>query len=332
MKCTEIRELLSLYIDNMLDENQVKVVEEHLSSCAACRKEYNELKEMLELIGRTEMIPVPEEFRFRLKKALREEKQNMIDEGLIARPQKKKSQWRIITSIAAVFAVAILSYGFYDNVLGDLPFFKNGTDQAGPTAKTEEIDKQIAAIKEAEPDSYSGGSAEDSASSSDGTVVMKDQTNQMQMKMADESENKNVQNESADYGDVQTYGAAVGAEPNEGDRAIEEESAPDTGGSVEDFAFKSSMVASPDDCSRSLTGSGLERNSAAVQFYNKQIEEKLSGFDYQILETTYAQTGEWQFRIFIFRGKDGNTYNEEIQIIGKDGKIETICSNDFMGL
>lgn len=331
MKCTEIRELLSLYIDNMLDENQVREVEEHLSSCDACRKEYNELKEIMELIGQAEMIPVPDEFSFRMKKALREEKQKMIDEGLIARPLKKKKQWRIITSIAAVFAVGVISFSIYDNILGNIPFFNNSTDQAGPTAKLEES-YDLKNDDSTGETVIAGGSAEDSASSSDGTVVMKEESNDMQLKMADETNNANVQNESADYGDAQTYGAAVGSEPTDADRSAEAESASDANGSGEDFAFKSSLAAAPDDCSRSLTGSGLERNSAAVQFYNKQIEEKLSGFDYQVLETTYAQTGEWQFRIFIFRGKDGNTYNEEIRIIGKDGKIETICSNDFMGL
>jgi len=81
-----------------------------------------------------------------------------------------------------------------------------------------------------------------------------------------------------------------------------------------------------------LTAAGVERNAAAVQYYNNLIEEKLKGFDYQVLDSSYANTGEWQFKIFIFRGKDGNTYNEEILIIGKDGEIEVICSNEFMGL
>jgi hypothetical protein len=331
MKCIEISELLSLYIDNMLDENQVREVEEHLSSCDACRSEYNELKETVELLGQAEMIPVPDEFSFRLKKALKEEKQKMIDEGLIVKQPKKKNQWRIITSIAAVFAVCAISYSLYDNVMGTLPFFKNGADQAGPASATEEVNKKVADMREAESDSYSGSALDDE--SSDGSVVMKDQTENAQSPGGEE---ESAQYEiAADMGGAQTYGAAAGSEPYEGERSaggIEPEAAADTDGSSGEFAFKSSMASSQDECSRSLTGSGLERNSAAVQFYNMQIEEKLSGFDYQILETVYSQTGEWQFRVFIFRGKDGNTYNEEIMIIGKDGKIQTICSNDFMGL
>ena len=350
MKCIEIRDLLSLYIDNMLDEDQVREVEEHLSSCDACRKEYNELNSMLALIDQAEMIPVPDEFSFRLKKALKEEKQKMIDEGLIKKQPAKKNQWRIITSIAAVFAVGILSYGLYDNVMGGLPFFNNASDQVGPAAKTE----KTYPMKNADPageTGVAGGLAEDAASSSDGSVVMKGQADNLQPMTANmaeapaagdtqrsDSKEKAVQNESAEIADAQTYGAVAGPEPDGSTQpanGAEQESAADTGGSSGsggEFAFKSSMISSQDACSRSLTGSGLERNSAAVQYYNKQIEEKLSGFDYQVLETTYSQTGEWQFRIFIFRGKDGNTYNEEIKIIGKDGKIETICSNDFMGL
>lgn len=296
---------------------------------------------MLALIAQAEMVPVPDEFSFRLKKALKEEKQKMIDEGLIKKQPAKKNQWRIITSIAAIFAVGVISFTVYDNVMGGIPFFDIGKDQAAPSAKTEHIDEQAAAMKQADADTNLGGQTEDSASSSDGTVVMKDSSNDqlMMAKSANiaaddsaqnsDSQNKELRTESADLSDTQTYGAAVGSASNPGtEDAAQPESAADAGG----FAFKSNKLSADDEFSRSLTGSGMERNSAAVQFYNKQIEEKLSEFDYQVLETTYAQTGEWQFRIFIFRGKDGNTYNEEIKVIGKDGKIEIISSNDFMGL
>src|SRR5690606_27891473 len=126
MKCNEIRELLSLYIDRMLDEDQSAGVEEHLSACEECRNEYNEMKEMLELLGQAEMLAVPDAFRFRLKKALKEEKQDMIDSGIIQKPSKRKHQWRILTSVAAVFAVGILSFGLYHDVLGIFPNQLNG--------------------------------------------------------------------------------------------------------------------------------------------------------------------------------------------------------------
>jgi len=344
MKCNEIRELLSLYIDQMLDESQLKEIEEHLSVCETCRKEYNELKEMLGLLGQTEMIPVPDAFNFRLKKALKEEKQNMTDAGIIGKPLKKKSQWRILTSVAAVFAVGVLSFGLYRDVLGILPDKLNGGDQTG-TAQTEE--PYIA---------ESNDPASDENISSDGSIVMKNQSDDLQpvVKEAERADSDEMLNYSARSGEsiadfdaapMTAYGLADGAESDTGDKygtaadtVTEQEAADGSAESAGSAGFdgevrmKSSLAPSSEECSRSLAASGVERNAAAVQYYNNLMEEKLKGFDYQVLDSGYTKTGEWQFRIFIFRGKDGNTYNEEILIIGKDGEIEIICSNEFMGL
>ena len=76
---------------------------------------------------------------------------------------------------------------------------------------------------------------------------------------------------------------------------------------------------------------GAERNSAAVGFYSTLIAERLKEFDYQITESKYVN-GDWHFSVFIFHGKDGNTYNEDIMIIGRDGGIELCYTNEFMGL
>ncbi len=335
MKCNDIRELLSLYIDQMLDESQVKEVEEHLSACDACRNEYNELKEMLDLLGHAEMIPVPDTFHFRLKKALKEEKQSMLATGMIGKPLKKKSQWRILTSVAAVFAVGVLSFGLYRDVLGILPDKLNGGDQTG-------------AVQAEEP--YNAESNElmsDADRSSDGSIVMKDEAADLPpMETANELADSDEMltysaGSSTEPEDIPmtTYGLADGSEPNNGDEygavadtVTEQEAAAGSAGFDENNAVSRKQAPSSEECSRSLTSSGVERNAAAVQYYNNLMEEKLNGFDYQVLDSGYAKTGEWQFRIFIFRGKDGNTYNEEILIIGKDGEIEIICSNEFMGL
>jgi anti-sigma factor RsiW len=100
MKCDEIRELLSPYIDKMLDEREMREVEEHLSACGGCRNEYNELKEMVDLLGQAAIVPVPDEFGFRLKKGLSEVKQDMIKAGIFEK-RSRKNRWRIITSVAA---------------------------------------------------------------------------------------------------------------------------------------------------------------------------------------------------------------------------------------
>lgn len=351
MKCTEIKELLSLYIDGMLDEGERQELEAHLSACPDCRKEYEELAEMVALLGQAGTVPVPDVFHFRLKKALKEETQNMIDAGIISRPSKKKHQWRIITSIAAVFAVGILSFGLYHDVLGNLPG-TGGGEQAGAEQAIEAYDMTGRGLTEAAKDK---AEAVDRNSTSDGSVVMKGQTSDLaplaktfDSAASDETQNSNATNRTMtaatpadDSAQAETYGAASGSEPSgdtgsaAADNVTESQALNDANGLAQEIPMFSKAAPAPapeEECSRSLTSAGVERNAAAVQFYNKLIEEKLKDFDYQVLSSGYTQSGEWQFRIFIFRGKDGNTYNEEITIIGKEGEIKVICSDEFLGL
>ena len=131
MKCNEIRELLSPYIDHMLELNQMKILEEHLSTCDSCKKEYNELIEILSLLGQLKDVVIPDSFAFRLKNSLIEEKRDSIDSGAIRlQTRKKHSKWRILSSIAAIFTVGILSFGMYHDILGIVPDKLNGSDQA----------------------------------------------------------------------------------------------------------------------------------------------------------------------------------------------------------
>ena len=342
MKCDKIRELLSLYIDQMLDENQIKQVEEHLAVCAACNKEYDDLKEITELLGQVETVSVPESFEFRLKKALKEEKQSRSAGDESKEKTSKKGKWRILTSIAAVFAVGVISFGLYHDVLGILPDKLNSGDQA-------------AAVKVKQADDLYGAKApapEDS-DKVDPSIAMKDQSSELQSKKqstdnesikvqsnAKDSQNKNTVSNNASAAAPEDspeilFGLADGTESDTGAGLADDtaEQPQDLGG-VSDYrdAATNKKECPQTECSRSLNASGVERNVAAVHYYDNLIEEKLDGFDYQILDSNYIQNGEWNFRVFIFRGKDGNTYNEEIMIVGKDGEIKVICSNEFMGL
>ena len=353
MNCNKIRDLLSLYIDQMLDEDQVKEVDEHLSTCDSCRKELDEMKEILGLLNQAEMVPVPEAFNFRLKKALKEEKQNMIDSGILEKPSKKNQRLRMITSIAAVFAVGVISFGLYHDVLNLLPDKLNGVEQAEiqeteampeeqPSEyklKSDELAKDDSVMMKSElnglsQDEFVGNGAEEEYSSrnsianSDSNANADSNINSDSAALADESA------PSSDTAAEETYGIAAapnedGGQPSAGAAGSEEALTTDVS---DNYGTSVTKKASPEECSRSLTSSGVERNTAAVQYYNNLIEERLDGFDYQVLSSSYAQTGQWKFKIFIFRGKDGNTYNEEILIIGKDGEIEVIYSNEFMGL
>ena len=38
--CNTVRDMLPLYVDNIVSDDTRAIVEEHLTSCYACRKEY----------------------------------------------------------------------------------------------------------------------------------------------------------------------------------------------------------------------------------------------------------------------------------------------------
>lgn len=340
MKCDEMQELLSLYIDNQLEESEVKAVEEHLSACSACKREYDELKEMTDFLGQAATVPVPDTFSLRLKKALKEEKQSMIDAGIIARGvTSKKNRWRVIASVAAVFMVGVLSFGFYDDVLGTLTDQFRGQDQAG-TAQTEKSYGAISETADNATDSAmnnaaAGYSGTDSSKGDAAAMKKGDSGLQSLAKAAKTADVSDPQSNSANN-EKKMAGSKEAAQDSDAAPELLYEMAEDanTGdGSAADSTLPDAAPGfAPEKCSRSLTDTGIDRNAASAKYYEDLIKEKLADFDYQILSSEYTKAGGRQFRVFIFRDKDGNTYNEEITIIGKDKEIKVANTNKFMEL
>ena len=73
MECIKVKELLSEYIDNVLDEQLKKSVEEHLLTCNSCAEELASLKTYLEKISSLEKIEAPVNFIQSLNEKLENE-------------------------------------------------------------------------------------------------------------------------------------------------------------------------------------------------------------------------------------------------------------------
>jgi len=81
MECKEIKERLSEYIDDALDREQQHLVEDHLTSCKACREELASLQSLINEIAASETVKAPDDFMetlharmtpgFRFRKLLR---------------------------------------------------------------------------------------------------------------------------------------------------------------------------------------------------------------------------------------------------------------------
>ncbi len=66
MKCTEIRERLSEYIDGFMDAETEARVREHLSSCKTCSGELESLKALVKELGDLDPVEAPSDFLARL--------------------------------------------------------------------------------------------------------------------------------------------------------------------------------------------------------------------------------------------------------------------------
>jgi len=70
MKCEEAREHLSVYLDDMLEQDLRIRLEDHLSKCEACTEELNELKSVIDSVSSLDQVKAPSDFLDSVKKKL----------------------------------------------------------------------------------------------------------------------------------------------------------------------------------------------------------------------------------------------------------------------
>jgi hypothetical protein len=68
--CSEIRTLLSEYLDDALDAKAKALADEHLRSCPACREELDSLKTLVKDLGSMESVRAPADFLDQLHKRM----------------------------------------------------------------------------------------------------------------------------------------------------------------------------------------------------------------------------------------------------------------------
>ncbi|HXW17070.1 MAG TPA: zf-HC2 domain-containing protein [Candidatus Acidoferrales bacterium] len=77
MKCDNIIEELSAYLDDALDPALRQELEEHLKKCKKCRLVVDTCKKTIQIFCNSEPVPLPDETRMRLHSALRERLEQM---------------------------------------------------------------------------------------------------------------------------------------------------------------------------------------------------------------------------------------------------------------
>ncbi|MFH1715543.1 MAG: zf-HC2 domain-containing protein [Elusimicrobiota bacterium] len=105
MKCDEIKDLLSPYIDNMLDAKERAIVDLHIKECKDCEKEFLLIKQCVQDIKSLEIKKAPANFN-----ALVNEKLDKIEEKrFFLHTLLLPSNKRLVFGIGTVLALLVIS-------------------------------------------------------------------------------------------------------------------------------------------------------------------------------------------------------------------------------
>ncbi len=111
-KCSEIKELISQYIDDELNADERREFEEHMDSCEECR---NELDELMQIVGLCKDVPeeeLPADFKIELHQKLLEV-QKQSEEA--SKPAFYRARYfKLFSSVAAVLLLVFLVRGLYN--------------------------------------------------------------------------------------------------------------------------------------------------------------------------------------------------------------------------
>ena len=129
MRCEDIREIISLYIDNELNEEESKEIEKHLKSCEECNREYEDLLTIKRLLSEAPQVELPNNFKEELHKKLvasvsiedseSNETNNVIDfDERSNKVRKKKLNWKVFSGVAAALFLTVVSLSAIMNDIG----------------------------------------------------------------------------------------------------------------------------------------------------------------------------------------------------------------------
>lgn len=144
MDCEKVQELLSEYVDHMLDDDMRKDVENHINSCDACKQEIKLLKSIIGCCHEFEDQDLPENFSGKLHQRLLDERRNDRKDRLFA-------GFRKYGALAAALLVIAVSIGIFMNS-GILGIGTKNNSGSADRNKTESIQAESSAAKAEAPE------------------------------------------------------------------------------------------------------------------------------------------------------------------------------------
>jgi hypothetical protein len=296
MDCAHVSELLSPYIDEMLDAPQAQALRSHLETCAVCEAERALLARMREALLSIPEPPLPADFDERLRRALASaaeaspfDSESRTD-GTRARSRRAGRQR--LAAVAAVFAIGTLSLFAYNNIgeahLNFTPASSGVAEDATIVASAEESsdagdeETSVAAPKENAPTDAGAGDAEETFSE-EGIADDRAGIVDLTRIFADNAERP------AEYGHYESSGYLA----------------------------------------RGTTTGAHRLNEKAV--CDEMLKDKLKGWTYEILREE-KRDDAYVYRVNVIRNESGMEFNQEIEIVASGDGLRIYYASEFMGL
>lgn len=142
MRCQEVKNKLERYVDNELIGHERKAIEEHLSVCAACRKELEVLKS-IDSVGKIKFYPEPQpEYWKQLTRSVRNRIAELVDkpsESIIDLKRIRELIWpsRVSYRLVSLTATAVVLFfvirlSFFHRSKFELPTGLTETESVRP--------------------------------------------------------------------------------------------------------------------------------------------------------------------------------------------------------
>lgn len=105
MNCKETQEKISCSLDKELNKWEQEELQDHLSDCPSCQKEYEEMKALIELLQEVPFAELPDNYHEELMEKLSDRKK-------IPFPiEKKRILWKKYSAVAAAFLLLLVIGG-----------------------------------------------------------------------------------------------------------------------------------------------------------------------------------------------------------------------------
>ncbi|KUO48975.1 MAG: hypothetical protein APF76_10095 [Desulfitibacter sp. BRH_c19] len=267
MRCEQIQNLLSMYIDGETTVEETVIIKEHLSECIECQKEYEDLKTVLSLFNTLEPIEPPDDLRDSIMAKVKSEN-----------PEKsvftaKKGRWIAWGATAAVIFIIVGTVGI-SNLLNNTMYMKSAQDSDSVQSDVAKSDIEESGIEESDI-------AVSDKVESDEVGIMEleedsDQRTTQEVELFDTATNSDEEPPVLDGGEIDNETV----QPRmfiKGSEELEVEEPQNTEGQVQEELFKEFLTVSVEDLDTSIDNiTKLLSSSSVINKY--EHEAKIIGW------------------------------------------------------